>query len=183
MHVMQKMPAQTVDLIQQIKMKKRTLYLIGILLWLAVPAVAQTAKNATSIPPFKMLQTNGKFFTAGELDKTKPVVLIYFAPDCTHCQVLMSGLFKNLNAFKKAQVVLVTFKPVSELALFEREFNTASYPNIKTGTEGSTYFLRYYYNLSQTPFTAVFNKGALVCSFRDINTPIDKIVNCVQHLK
>jgi thiol-disulfide isomerase/thioredoxin len=163
-------------------MNKRILYLIGIFLWLAAPAVAQT-KAATGIPPFKILQTNGKFFSASELDKTKPVVLIYFAPDCPHCQVLMSGLFKNINSFKKTQLVLVTFKPVSELQLFEREFNTTSYPNIKTGTEGSTYFLRYYYNLSNTPFTAVFNKGTLVCSYRDINTPIDVIMNCVKNLK
>ena len=164
-------------------MKKQFFFLIGILFWFVIPTVAQTTKTPTTIPPFKILQTNGKFFQASELDKTKPVVLIYFAPDCPHCQVLMEGLFKNINTFKKTQVVLITFKPISELQLFERQFNIPAYPNVKTGTEGNTFFLRYYYNLSQTPFTAVFNKGTMVCSFRDINTPISSIMNCVKNLK
>ena len=162
---------------------KGFLGVVGILLWFSVSALAQTGKSSNAIPPFKMLQTNGHYFEASDLDKTKPVVLIYFAPDCGHCQVLMDGLFKNLSAFKNTQLILVTFKPVSELQLFERQYNTASYPNIKTGTEGNTYFLRYYYNLSNTPFTAVFNKGKLVCSFRNINTPISEIISCVKKLK
>lgn len=159
---------------------------VGVLcfvLWFLFPAAAQTKKPADDIPAFKILQTNGHFFQGSELDKHKPVVLIYFAPDCPHCQVLMEGLFKNLAVFRKTQLVLVTFKPVSELQLFERQFNTAKYANIKTGTEGTTYFLRYYYNINTTPFTAVFNKGHMVCSYRNTDTPISEIIDCVKKLK
>ena len=162
---------------------KRFTAVISFVFWLSAPVLAQTAKPDAGIPPFKILQTNGHFFEASQLDKTKPLVLIYFAPDCSHCQVLMESLFKNFAAFKKTQLVLVTFKPMSELQLFERQYNTASYPNIKTGTEGSTYYIRYYYNISNTPFTAVYNKGNLVCSYRNINTPISEIINCVKNLK
>jgi len=164
-------------------MKLRMIWSLSLLLCLTVAASAQAVKKSAGIPPFKMLQTNGHYFTAADLDKTKPVVLIYFAPDCPHCQTLMSGIFKNITAFKNTQLVLVTFKPLSELQLFERQFNTASYPNIKTGTEGTTFFLRYYYNIDQTPFTAVFNKGTLVRSFTNINTPASEIVNYVKGLK
>jgi hypothetical protein len=164
-------------------MKHRTLWFLSFLLWLSAPAFSQAAKNEKEIPPFKILQTNSRYFQASDLDKSKPVVLIYFAPDCSHCQVLMDGVFKNIAAFRKTQLVLVTFKPLSELQLFERQFNTASFSNIHTGTEGATFFLRYYYNLAQTPFTAVFNKGMLVRSFRNINTPVSEIINCVKQLK
>jgi hypothetical protein len=164
-------------------MIRRLVGVLSFLVLMAVPAFAQTAKNDKGIPPFKILQTNSRYFQASDLDKNKPVVLIYFAPDCSHCQVLMDGVFKNIDAFKKTQLVLVTFKPLSELQLFERQFNTSSYPNIHTGTEGSTFFLRYYYSLNQTPFTAVFNKGMLVCSFRNINTSVSEIINCVKQLK
>ena len=162
---------------------KHLIAVISLVFWLSAPVLAQTTKPAAGIPPFKILQTNGHFFEASQLDKTKPVVLIYFAPDCSHCQVLMENLFKNFAAFKNTQLVLVTFKPMSELQLFERQYNTTSYPNIKAGTEGSTYYLRYYYNISNTPFTAVYNKGNLVCSYRNINTPVSEIINCVKNLK
>lgn len=163
-----------------------TLRILGVaffLLWMAAPAGAQAEKKSNAIPPFKMLQTNNRYFEAKDLDKAKPVVLIYFAPDCPHCQVLLDGVFKNMAAFKKTQLILVTFKPLDELQLFERQFNTAAYPNVKTGTEGTTFFLRYYYNLSNTPFTAVFNKGNLVCAYRNINTPVSQIISCVKQLK
>ncbi|HUQ97089.1 MAG TPA: redoxin domain-containing protein [Chitinophagaceae bacterium] len=162
---------------------KTTFYAICFVLFSAVTVFANEGKPVDTIPPFKIMQTDGRFFQASDLAKNKPVVLIYFAPDCQHCQVLMQGLFKNLEAFKKVQLVLITFKPLNELALFERQYRTAGFSNIRTGTEGSTYFLRYYYNLSNTPFTAVYNKqGTLVRSFRDINTPISEIQACVKNL-
>src|SRR5919107_1134303 len=99
---------------------KGLLGVLSFVLCFSFSAGAQTAKPSDGIPAFKMLQTNGHFYEAKDLNKTKPVVLIYFAPDCSHCQVLMEGLFKNLAAFKKTQLVLVTFKPISELELFER---------------------------------------------------------------
>lgn len=164
-------------------MTNRALLALSVLLWMAMPALAQTAKKAETIPPFKILQTNGRYFSAVDLDKTAPVVLIYFTPDCHHCQILVDGVFKNMAAFRKTQLVLVTFKPLRELQLFERQYNTTAYANVKTGTEGNTFFLRYHYKLTNTPFTAVFNKGTLVCSYRDINTPVADIINCVKSLR
>jgi hypothetical protein len=161
-------------------MKKFLLWCIGVVM--AVTVVAQS--KASMVPPFRMLQTNGRYFSANELDRTKPVVLIYFAPDCDHCQVLMQGIFKNLDAFKKAQLVLVTFKPLSELALFERQYNTASHANIKAGTEGTTFFLRSFYKLTNTPFTAIYDaSGKLVCSFKSTTTPVSEILNCLKQIK
>jgi cytochrome oxidase Cu insertion factor (SCO1/SenC/PrrC family) len=157
-----------------------------LLLWISVvTAIIALAQNtASSVPPFKMLQTNGRYFTSKDLDQAKPVVLIYFAPDCDHCQVLLQGVFKNMEAFKKVQLVLVTFKPLSELALFERQYNTARYSNVKTGTEGTTFFLRSFYKLTNTPFTAVYDaSGKLVCSYKSTTTPVGEILNCVKKLK
>ena len=161
-------------------MKKFLLWCVSVVM--AVTVVAQNTGSA--VPPFKMLQTNGRYFSANELDRTKPVVLIYFAPDCDHCQVLLQGVFKNLDAFKKAQLVLVTFKPLSELALFDRQYNIASHANVKTGTEGTTFFLRSFYKLTNTPFTAIYDaSGKLVCSFKSTSTPVGEILNCLKQLQ
>lgn len=135
------------------------------------------------IPPFKIMQTNGTFFTAAELPKNKPVVLIYFSPDCEHCQVLLNALFKKIDEFKKTELVLVTFKPLEELAGFEKSYHTNKYPFIKTGTEGETFFLRYFYHIQFTPFTAVYDKtGKLVTSYRK-TTPLDDLITQVRKLK
>lgn len=125
------------------------------------------AAQSGALPPFKMLRTDGRYFTAGDLPKGRPVVLIYFAPDCEHCRQLLDAVFKKIDAFQKAELVLVTFKPVRELALFERAYQTEKYTNVKTGTEGNTFYLRNFYKMQNTPFTALYDKGGkLVQAYR-----------------
>lgn len=58
-----------------------------------------------SIPDFMMQLTNGKMFTTKDLSKSKPVIIIYFAPDCEHCQVLIKSLLKKITEFKKPQII------------------------------------------------------------------------------
>ena len=97
-------------------------------------------------------------FSAADLPKGRPLVIIYFDPDCDHCQKLMDTLFKKINSFNKAELVLVTYKPVSEIAVFEKKHNTHKYTNMKVGTEGTGFYLRNYFKLMIMPFTALYDK-------------------------
>src|SRR3982751_4150509 len=85
---------------------------------LTVYSQSADPKPGSPIPPFRMLQTNGKYYSDQDIQKNKPFVLIYFAPDCDHCIKLMDELFKKIHEFDKATVVLVTFKPVRDLLWF-----------------------------------------------------------------
>jgi len=166
---------------------KRSIWSILLILLIGFSALSWTNNKAKpafgDIPPFKIMQTNGTFFTATELPKNKPVVLIYFSPDCEHCMVLMDALFKRIDEFKKTELVLVTFKPLEELIGFEKSYSTKKYPFIKTGTEGNTFFLRYYYKIQTTPFTAIYDKnGKLIASYRK-DTPVDGVINQIKQLK
>lgn len=138
------------------------------------------AKNL--LPPFSMTLSNGRYFTPAELPKEKPVLLIYFAPDCDHCHTLMNGFFKRVNEFKKVEVVMVTFTPVKEVSDFERSYQTTQYPNIRVGTEGQTNYLRLFYKLQSTPFVALFNrKGELVKSYRK-DPSVDALIKALKAL-
>jgi len=135
---------------------------------------------AQSVPSFSMQLTNGKLFTDKDLPHKKPLIIIYFAPDCEHCQTLMNVLFKKIRDFKKAQIVMVTFKSLNEVVDFEKLYQTTKYPNIKVGTEIPIFFFRNYYNLENTPFTALFDgNGKLIISYKK-ETPVDDLI---KHLK
>ncbi len=137
---------------------------------------SQEANPGSPIPQFRMMLTNGSYFTTKDIQKNKPFVLIYFAPDCGHCTVLMDQLFKKIHQLDKATVVMVTFKSPGELAGFEKKYQTGKYPNIKVGTEGISYVLRNYYRLNKTPFTAVYNKrGLLAYSYKE-ETPVNEML-------
>jgi thiol-disulfide isomerase/thioredoxin len=135
---------------------------------------------AQSLPSFTMKLTNGKLFSAKDLSHEKPVIIIYFSPDCEHCQTLMNVFFKKIRDFNKAQIVMVTFKPVDEVVDFEKSYQTNKYPNIKVGIEIPVFFFRNYYKLENTPFTALYGKhGKFIISYKK-ETPVDDLI---KHLK
>src|SRR5947209_1436789 len=139
----------------RIMMRKRlvSVFLVGMLM-----VISSVGRAQSTIPPFQIMLSNGTYFSGKALPKGKPVILIYFQPDCDHCEKLMDALFKKIKEFRNTDIVMVTFKPVDELPGFEQHYQTYKYPNIKVGTEGTTYYLRYYYKLETTPFTALFDK-------------------------
>jgi thioredoxin-related protein len=161
----------------------RTIALRIFLITVLMPAFNQIEAQSTGqIPPFKMLMSDGKFFSATDIPKDKAVILIYFAPDCEHCQALMNEFFKNIDSFKTVQIILVTFKPLQDLFAFERLYQTYKYENMKVGTEGNTYFLRRFLKIDSTPFTALYNKeGQLVYSYKK-ETPVNDLINRVKQL-
>ncbi|MDQ6904010.1 MAG: redoxin domain-containing protein [Bacteroidota bacterium] len=135
---------------------------------------------AQTLPSFKMKFTNGQLFSDKDLSPNKPTVLIYFSPDCGHCQILTTEVLKKINAFKKVQIIMVTFLPVNEVVAFERKYQTSRYPNIKVGIEIPALYFKNYYRLENTPFTALFDKHKkLVISYQK-ETPVDDLT---KHLK
>ncbi|HEY1021788.1 MAG TPA: thioredoxin family protein [Flavisolibacter sp.] len=143
---------------------------------------ALQAQRGDSIPSFGMTLSNGRYFGNHELPKNKPVVLIYFAPDCDHCHTLMNAFFQKADDFQAATVVLITFKPVNELIAFERSYQTNQYPHVIVGTEGAAQTLRRFYKLQSTPYTALYNKeGKLVASYRK-NTPVAELLQQLKKL-
>jgi thiol-disulfide isomerase/thioredoxin len=132
---------------------------------------ADNSKPGSAIPSFKILKSNGSYFTSNDIKKNSPTVLIYFAPDCDHCIKLMDQLFKKIHQFDRANVVMVTFKAPNDVAWFERKYGTSQFPNITVGTEGMSYVLRNYYRLDKTPFVAIYDKkGKLAFSYK--NEPV-----------
>lgn len=153
--------------------------LITLLFFISLTAFAQTGK----VPPFKMMQTNGKVFRAQDLPMGKPIVIIYFSPECDHCEKLMKDLLKHEARFKKASIVLITHLPADRVAKFVQQYNLNKHPNIYVGTEGNTFFVRNYYKIEQMPFIALHNKnGDLVKSYRK-EGPIAELVDMLKTLK
>src|SRR5919107_760312 len=59
-------------------------------------------------------------------------------------------------------------KPGSPIPAFKKKYAINRYPNIKVGTEGTSYVLRNYYRLDRTPFTAGYDKrGKLSFSYKN----------------
>ena len=139
--------------------------------------------QSNKVPPFRMTQSNGKLFNATNLPQGKPIMIIYFSPDCDHCQVMMKNWFKKVNDFKKASVAMITFLPIDKVMTFEKDFKVKQYPNIIVGTEGLSFFVRNYYQIMDMPFAALYDKnGNLIASYQK-NIPLNELADKLKKLK
>jgi thiol-disulfide isomerase/thioredoxin len=151
---------------------------LSCLLFTSSIALAQGGK----IPPFRMLQSNNRIFKAEDLPMGKPIILIYFSPECDHCDKLMKELFGKAAQFKKASIAMITYLPIEKVSKFEREFSLNQYLNIYVGTEGTSFFVRDYYRLTEMPFVALYtSSGDFVKSYtkdvalKDLSDRLNKL--------
>lgn len=132
---------------------------------LANTAFAQSVAGTKKIAPFKMQLTNGQQYTSAQLAKG-PVVLIYFSPDCEHCQAFTKDLIKNYPVVANKQVIMVTFQAMDMLKPFVTQYNLNKYLNLKVGTEGTSYVVQHYYQIRSFPYIAIYDKnGNLVKTY------------------
>lgn len=133
-----------------------------------------------TLPDFKLKLMDGSTLSTSQLSHKEPVLLIYFAPDCEHCRTLMKELLPQINAFKNVQILMPTFESPDDVRWFINHFQTNKYPNIKVGIEEPVFFLKNYYKLEHTPFTALFNKnGKLMVSYKEY-TPVSELIKWVK---
>ena len=122
-------------------------------------------KKNPGIPPFKIMQPDSTWFTNAELPKNKPVVIIYFSPECGHCQLAAQEISNSIDKLKDAFFVWVSYYSVPEIKTFTINYKLTQYGNFRFGRDPK-YFLPTYYRVRFTPFMAVYdNNGQFVQAF------------------
>lgn len=144
---------------------------------------AQTKPDIEHIPHFKILKADSTYFNYTDLKKDKPVMIIYFSPDCSHCQHMMYEMKPKMKKFGDTQIVMVTFTEFTMLKMlknFNRDFDLQKYANIIVGTEGHSYLVQKYYQVRTTPYIAIYDrKGTLVKAFEKVPS-IDTLIATVK---
>jgi thiol-disulfide isomerase/thioredoxin len=160
-------------------MKIRCLLFFNLLLFAGSPVLAQSGK----IPPFSITLADGKIFRAQDLPVGKPIIIIYFSPDCDHCDTLMKGFFGQPALFAKASVAMITYLPVDKVAAFVKKYGIRKYANIYAGTEGYSFFVRNYYGLTELPFAALYDRDGNFIQSYSKHIPLKELAGKLKILK
>jgi hypothetical protein len=161
-----------------IKLKTVYTVLLGLLFMISSIAFSQSGK----IPRFQILQADGKLFKAQDLPMGKPIIIIYFSPDCEECQKFTEALLLKRDDIYKASIVMVTYLPVDNVSKYVSKYKLNIYPNIFVGTEGNSFIVRYYYNITRFPFIALYNKNGDLIKIWDKEENIDDLLNRLKSL-
>ena len=151
------------------------------------------AKIADSLPAFAkqplpnfriLLSVKGKdsvWYSNNDLPKNRPIAIIYFSPECGHCQFEMKEIEKNMDSLKDVFFVFASFHPLDSLYSFEKKYNIANYPNIVMGRD-TKYFLPVYFSVKFTPFFALFDSQKKFVKSYDQGVKMPELIKLVNEL-
>jgi thioredoxin-related protein len=141
---------------------KKWLFLLLVVLGYTASGQVNNSRQE-KVPPFRILKANKTIFRAEDLPFGKAIMIIYFSPDCEECQKLTHDLLSRIDDFRKVSIAMITYQPVENVDAYVRKNNLDRFSNIYPGTEGSTLFVRNYYNIVRFPFIALYTSmGDLV---------------------
>jgi hypothetical protein len=143
-------------------------------MFLLITSVIYSQPN--KVPPFQIIQANGKVFQAGNLPMGEPIVIIYFSPDCEDCHQLTKDLLKRIKEFNKTSIAMITNLSIDQVKQFVSEFQLDKYPNIFVGTEGDSFFVGKYYRIGKIPFLALYNKYGDLIKIYDKDISIEDLL-------
>ena len=124
-----------------------------------------------NIPTVNLILGDSTLLTNASIPKGKPVVIIYFSPECGHCQLSAQEINNDIDKVKDAFFIWVSYYPVPEIKEFADKYKLAKYDNFKFGRDPK-YAIPAFYRVKFTPFMAVYNKeGKLMQTFDQGTTP------------
>jgi hypothetical protein len=154
--------------------KKFSLLSIFCILLISISFAQDTAtdtlppyKKITGIPSFNIITPDSIWYNRDSLPKNKPFVIIYFSPECGHCQYEAKEIVKHYDELKNITFLWVSFHPLIAIQSFREQYGVDRFSNMIFGRDPK-YFLPAFFKVEFTPFIAVYNaSGNFVKEFRE----------------
>ena len=136
-------------------------------------------KDSLHIPSFTVLQTDSVFTNDKKIPNNKPVVIIYFSPECGHCQITADEFSKRMKEMRDIFFVWVSYYPLPEIKDFAKKFNLRQFNNIIIGRDPN-YTIPSYFRVKFTPFMAVYNREHHLIQTYGQGTEADTLINLLK---
>jgi thiol-disulfide isomerase/thioredoxin len=169
-------------------MKKSLLSLILCTL-AALPGISQqTAATATptypymsdkTLPDFNILEVDSTtVFNTSSLPGGRPIILMYFSPDCEHCQHMTEDILKDMDSLKDVRFVMLTVLPFDKMRNFYQYYKLANYKNIIMGRDYQ-FFFPAHYGTSYVPYIAIYDRHKKLVKTFDGNAKVSTLIQLV----
>jgi len=111
-----------------------------------------------TVPPFELLATDSvTTLTKAQLKKNQPVIVMYFSPDCDHCQHQTEDILGLMDKIKGLQLVMASYQPMELIRDFKAKYKLENYPNIMIGRD-TKYFIPSFFGVTSLPYLAFYDK-------------------------
>ena len=165
-------------------MKQFLLLIVFIITALFATAQKDTSANSLSkfkaIPAFTVCTVPDSIaFTNKDLLKNKPLIIMFFSPDCEHCQKETKELLAYKEELKNIQILMVSPGSYSMIKQFYQEYALSTMPNIKLGND-LNYALGSIYQLRTFPSMFIYDQSGKLAKAFVGNIGVPAILDAVK---
>lgn len=135
------------------------------------PKAEATFPEVNDLPVLTVSNTDGsEVFLRGLTGK---VILIFFNPDCDHCQHEAQAISENKRAFEGYQMYFISGDSIQNVAKFQNDYNLKE-PNMHLGRADFMNVYNAMGPLNQVPAMFIYNDRKKIKEFLG-QTPIEEI--------
>jgi thiol-disulfide isomerase/thioredoxin len=133
-----------------------------------------------NLPAFNLLLPDSTYFTPDQLPKYDFTTIIYFSPDCGHCQHTAKELVHSMDSLKNVFFVFVAYKSLDDIKGFASYYGLDKFQNVRFGRDPK-YYVPSFYRVEATPFVAIYNRNReLVKVFDPPHSPVMEIADLLK---
>ncbi len=110
------------------------------------------------LPAFRIGMADGQYFSSRDYHLNKPLLFVYFDPQCGECRTFTRLMKEYQPVFQKYLVLMVTNTDLKGLKEFAGDFNLRNQKSLILGTEGWTRSLQRTLGISRFPYVGIYDK-------------------------
>ena len=136
-------------------------------------------QKTSFLPNFSIVLADSTWFGKKDIEPNKPTLILYFSPDCGHCQLETEELLTKMDVLKNLQIIMITSKSYERMKNFADYYKLSRFPTIKVGSDTAR-LITQFYAVKNTPFSALYDKeGKLMTVYlKGIN--MDEMIKLVR---
>ena len=104
-----------------------------------------------------LMEDSSTIFDTKNINEGTPSILLYFSPDCEHCQREIEDIIQNIQSFKSIKFYLITIDPLERLLVFDRHYSLSKTPNLILGRDYEFSFCTNYPG-AEPPYLVIFDR-------------------------
>ncbi len=109
------------------------------------------------LPEFTILQTDSTLFTKQQLPVSDFTIIVYFSPDCGHCQHEAKEMMRVMYSLKNSFILWVSYRDMEDIKGFAEIYGFFNHKNLIVGRDPN-YGIPSFFQVKYTPYVAVYDK-------------------------
>lgn len=136
-------------------------------------------KKTPYIPSFKIQMPDSSWLSKTDLESKRPTLIVYFSPDCGHCQTETEELISKMKEFNNLQIVMITSRPFADMVNFAEHYKLNRFSSVKIGTDPARFVTRFY-DVRFTPFSALYDKKGMLVKVYEKGIDMGELISSVK---